>query len=403
MDTPWNARSLPLEGSSDVVVVGGGIAGVAAALAAARAGARVALLEKSISLGGLATLGNVVVYLPLCDGTGRQVIGGIAQELLELSAESSGRGAPGLRKETSSIPECWTREASREERSRRRFRVDFNPASFILALEELILAEGIELVYDCRFVDASVDDGRVTGLILAEKRGISLRECRGVVDATGDADVCAAAGERIVECSTNVACGWFYYTQDGEVKLHRLSQPFAQNPDDLPESGSGFGVSSLGGVTGQVLESRKLTRRELGELQAANPEATIHPLMLPQVASFRMTRRLRGIAEPTAEEALSPSSEVVGLSGDWRRCGPVYHLALGSLRGRTRNLLAAGRCISVGNDLWDATRAIPCCALTGEAAGAAAALSLNCGSDLNALDTAALQQHLRDRGGILSI
>jgi len=65
------SRKIPVEASYDVAVVGGGIAGVAAALAAAREGVEVVLLERTFGLGGLATLGNVIMYLPLCDGMGR--------------------------------------------------------------------------------------------------------------------------------------------------------------------------------------------------------------------------------------------------------------------------------------------------------------------------------------------
>ncbi len=66
----------------DVAVCGGGIAGIAAALSAARTGARTILVEREYVLGGLATLGLIVIYLPLCDGSGVQMSGGIAEELL---------------------------------------------------------------------------------------------------------------------------------------------------------------------------------------------------------------------------------------------------------------------------------------------------------------------------------
>ena len=69
----------------DVAVVGGGVAGVAAALAAARNGLRVVLIEKTVLLGGLATNGMIYIYLPICDGFGHQVSFGIAEELLKLS------------------------------------------------------------------------------------------------------------------------------------------------------------------------------------------------------------------------------------------------------------------------------------------------------------------------------
>ena len=84
----------------DVVVCGGGIAGIAAALAAARGGARTCLLEKEYALGGLATLGLIVIYLPLCDGDGVKMSGGIAEELLKLSLKYG----PG------EIPEVWAWE-----------------------------------------------------------------------------------------------------------------------------------------------------------------------------------------------------------------------------------------------------------------------------------------------------
>ena len=76
------SHSIPVAGEADVIVVGGGVAGVAAAVSAARNGSRVILLEKSIILGGLATLGHVCIYLPLDDGLGHKVYGGLAEELL---------------------------------------------------------------------------------------------------------------------------------------------------------------------------------------------------------------------------------------------------------------------------------------------------------------------------------
>ena len=74
----------------DVVICGGGVAGVAAALAAARRGMKTALIEKTILPGGLATSGLVLVYLPLCDGHGTQMIYGISEELLTVSNKYAG-------------------------------------------------------------------------------------------------------------------------------------------------------------------------------------------------------------------------------------------------------------------------------------------------------------------------
>ena len=80
---------LEVKDSYDVIVAGGGIAGISAALAARRQGARVLLIEREYMLGGLATLGLITIYLPLCDGEGHLVSRGIAEELLHLSISPS--------------------------------------------------------------------------------------------------------------------------------------------------------------------------------------------------------------------------------------------------------------------------------------------------------------------------
>ena len=80
-------KKISIYNNYDVVVCGGGVAGVSAALSASRAGAKTLLIEREFALGGLSTLGLIVIYLPLCDGKGRQVSFGIAEELLRLSVK----------------------------------------------------------------------------------------------------------------------------------------------------------------------------------------------------------------------------------------------------------------------------------------------------------------------------
>ena len=92
----------------DVLVAGGGVAGIAAAMAAAREGAKVILLERSYVLGGLATSGLVTIYLPLCDGVGHQVSFGIAEELLRLSIEHGDEGR---------YPTAWLDGGTPEEKA----------------------------------------------------------------------------------------------------------------------------------------------------------------------------------------------------------------------------------------------------------------------------------------------
>ncbi|MBO5202624.1 MAG: FAD-dependent oxidoreductase, partial [Lentisphaeria bacterium] len=134
----------------DIAVVGGGIAGVAAALQAARCGMKTVLIEKTVLPGGLATTGLVRVYLPLCDGNGHQVSFGITEELLRASYKYG----PG------DIPEDWKNGKNAPESGR--FRALFSPASFILALDELLEDAGVDIWYDTLVCDAEVENNRIT-------------------------------------------------------------------------------------------------------------------------------------------------------------------------------------------------------------------------------------------------
>lgn len=394
-------KRVALRGASDVVVAGGGIAGVAAALSASRAGASVILVEKTISFGGLATLGNVIMYLPICDGKGHQVIGGIGEELLHLAARSTGGARAGRRASASKIPGCWLKPCSEEERSHARYAVEFNAASLILALEQLLVDSGVVIRYDTRLIDVKTEDRRITEVIVGDKSGLGAYRAGMFVDATGDADLAFFSGEEIVSVGANVPCGWFYHTADGVLEIDRLTTRYETDPDVVPEDGIGFACTDAESVTEHVLASRRLIRSRIERLEDQGATASIVPVALPQVATFRMTRRLRGKAEPSTADALEGNELTIGMTGDWRRPGPVYHLPYGSLFGRTENLLVAGRCISVHNDLWDATRAIPTCVLTGEASGVAAVCALESKRSVESTRVEAIRKRLIEQGALL--
>ena len=130
----------PVKYEYDVLVAGGGIAGIAAALAAARQGAKTVLLEKQFMLGGLATAGLITIYLPLCDGRGTQVSFGIAEELLRLSI------LHGYETEDD-YPKPWLENGTPEEKAETRFRVQYNPQLFAIEAERLLKKEGVDILY----------------------------------------------------------------------------------------------------------------------------------------------------------------------------------------------------------------------------------------------------------------
>jgi len=379
------AREIPVWGEYDVIVVGGGVAGVAAAVAAARNGARVCLIEKAHALGGLATLGLVVYYLPLCDGRGNQVIGGLGEEMLRLAV----RYGPGK------VPDCWNGPGDIEQRTRQRFSVRFNPASYAIALDEFVLDAGVKVLFDTRFCGVLGGGGRIEAVVVECKSGRGALVCKTVVDASGDADVCFAAGERTACLHTNTRSAWFYSSDGCRVDLQVLHDPICPaDPGDLMT----FDGDDVEGVTQLDIESRRMILQKVRSL-AEEAGGEVWPLILPTLPQFRMTRRLAGALELDAADRARWFDDSVGMTGDWREAGEAYFLPYRCIAAvRTANLFAAGRCVSVTRSGWDVVRAIPGCVVTGQAAGTAAALTIKAGVGVREVDYAALQESLADQG-----
>ena len=389
----------PVSYECDVLVSGGGIAGIAAAMAAAREGARVTLVERSFMLGGLATSGLVTIYLPICDGMGRQVSFGIAEELLRLSIEHGWESVI----EKHKCPDIWLEEHSAKERreSGKRYDVQFNPHLFVFSIERVLLELGVKILYGSYVSAVSESEGRIDAVIIESKSGreaISVKKC--VVDATGDADVCAISSAKTENYSFgNTLAAWYYYTDDTpghKLKMFGFTDVAVRDNESAALSKVRYtGLdntenSRMMYESHAAIEKDILKRRDNGENVTPSCIATI-----PQV---RMTRRISGIYTLDDKEMHKRFEDSVGMVSDWRKRGPVYEIPFGTLRGKeVKNLLCAGRCISVTDGMWDITRVIPDCAVTGQAAGVAAAMT----DDLDSLDICALQAKLKAGGVVL--
>jgi hypothetical protein len=394
-------RDLPVAGSFDVVVVGGGIAGVAAAVAAARNSVSVCLIDKESALGGLATLGNVTTWLPICDGQGRQVIGGLGEELLKLSVANLRYDNPTAQFIT--VPACWRPGGDVAARKQLRYQTDFNPSDYLFALEKLVVDSGVKLLYDTRFCAIRREANGLSHLIVENKSGRFALACGTVVDATGDADVCFLAGEKTESLNSNVPCGWYYTLTGGQLERHAHSNPYNSYCTQEGVQGPFFRGDDGEQVTEHILKSRELARIKLAKQRALHPEKDVQLITPATIACFRMTRRLAGPFSLGEQHMHHWFDDAIGLTGDWRKAGPVYALPLRTLCApHTPNLLVAGRCISADTTVWDVTRAIPTCVVSGEAAGTAAALAVKTSrSNVQTLDVGALQQQLQSQGVLL--
>jgi hypothetical protein len=385
---------VPIEGEYDVLVVGGGVAGVSAALAARRSGCSTLIVEKSVMLGGLATLGLIAYYLPLCDGKGRQVIGGIAEELLHLSIKYG----------YDTLPEAW-RSGNGGADAGGRYRTVFSPAAFAVALDEVVEQEGIDVLFDTVFCRPVMEDGTCRGIIVENKSGRVGYRGRVVVDTSGDADVMARAGAECADGS-NWLSYWTYFTdldrmgkavESGDVRLGIDLRAFGVSlgKESLPgEPGAYRGIDAAQ-VTRFILDGRRLLRKVLRD--GGRKEQSL--LTIPGMAQFRTTHRIRGTYELTQRDVFRRFDDSVGCTGDWRKAGPVYEIPYRTLISRgIKNIITAGRSIASAGDAWEVTRVIPPASLTGQAAGTAAALAARDGCALDQVPIGELQRALAGAG-----
>ncbi len=345
-----SARALNESGVYDVVVVGGGIAGVAAAVSAARNGARVILLERSCALGGLATLGHVIVWLPLCDGRGRQVTAGLAEEMLRLSVRSLKQDNAPAHLER--VPACWEPSGDVEERKHVRFQTSFSAAEYLLDLETLVVEAGVKVLYDTRVCAVKRDGTRVTHVIVENKSGRSAVGCSVVIDTTGDADVCALAGEETESLDGNVLCGWFYSLGEEGLRLTELTNGYNPRGEQKNATGPFFRGDDAEDVTAQILGSRQMLRRRLAKLREAAGEGEVHVVSVPAIACCRMARRRVGSGSRGGEAGREWFEDTVGLTGTGASRGRCMRFRCGRFAG-----CAAGTCWRrVGACRWTARR-----------------------------------------------
>lgn len=389
----------PVKYQCDVLVCGGGFAGIAAALAAARLNKKVILVEKEYALGGLGTLGLITIYLALCDGFGRQVSFGLAEELLRLSIK--------LGAENNLGKNWWGEENSSRTEKDNRYEACFNPHMFAILAEQEMLKSNVNILYGTYAVKTDVVNDKINAVIAENKSGRFGIKATSVVDATGDADIANFASAPVDTFKQgNILAAWYYsYCNKNGYRIKPLG--FCDVPDEQKTEDNKV----------ELLNNRRflgLDGQEISEYVALSHKAILEdvikirkdagedyvPVTIPTIPQLRMTRKLVGEYVLSDKETHTYFEDSIGMVSDWRKRGPVYEVPFRTLYSKKiKNLIMAGRCTSVTEAMWDIMRVIPCCSVTGQAAGTAAALS----NDFSKLDIRVLQNVLKENKVILHL
>ncbi|MDD7531566.1 MAG: FAD-dependent oxidoreductase [Candidatus Cryptobacteroides sp.] len=435
METIRIEKNIPVVGRYDVVVCGGGPAGFIAAIAAARKGASVALVEQYGFLGGMATT-SYVAPLSVFTYKGRKVIGGIPWEFIERLEELGG----GLIEKPLG-------------------NVAFDPELYKLLCQRMVLEAGVKLYLHSYLSGCVCGDGRISQVIIENKSGSQALEAAVFIDCTGDADLAYMAGVPMqdksgrplqpmssyfilngVDTDSPMVREAMHHNKQGEncyCLPMRKKMLELQEELDIPDFGGPWYCTTLHDgcvavnvtrVSADACDAEQLSAAECSLREDCFRMAGIFRKLFPEfrncyVASVavnggvRETRNIKGMHVISAQEYLNAFHYEDSIS---RGAHPIdIHASKGASQSVTfleepayvpyraliaegfPNLLVAGRCLSADRVAFASLRVQASCMGSGQAAGVAAALASASGVAVQDVDVPSLVAELKNMGAQL--
>lgn len=429
-------KEVPVVGTYDVVVCGGGPAGFIAAIAAAREGARTALVEQYGFLGGAAT-NSLVAPLSVFTYNGEKVIGGIPWEFLE-RLEKMGGGL--IEKPLGNVA--------------------FDPELYKLCCQRMVLEAGVDLYLHSWLSGCQTGQGRISHVFIENKNGTEALAGKVMIDATGDADLSHLAGVPMLPPGRPLQPASTYFVLAGvDTESPLIAEAMHHNKqgvnchclpirEELMRRAKELGIPDFGGpwfctllhpgvvavnmtrTQTDACDNRDYTAAEcrlredvykMADILRENfPEfRNSYVSMVAPQAGVRETRRIQGVHVITGEEYVNGVRYPDSVS---RGAHPIdIHSSAGATQSVTflkqaayvpyralvangfPNLLVAGRCISADRQAFASLRVQASCMGMGQAAGVAAAQAVRGETEVNVLqlDTKILATRLREIGACL--
>jgi flavin-dependent dehydrogenase len=423
-------RDLEVRHEVDVLVVGGGPAGVAAAVSAARQGAKVFLAEATACLGGLGTSGMVPAFMQFTDGV-NFLAGGIGEEILNKMWEYGGK----------------------IEGSEYSIKVE----ALKRVYDDIVTEAGVDFTLHTQMVAVDAEDGLVNYVVFAAKSGMFAVKAKIYIDGTGDGDLCAWAGAEYEKgdengemmagtlCSLWANIDWDRVVRPDNRRLEEAIKDKIFTHEDRHLSGIWRTGKTLGGgnightydVDGT--DERSLTksliwgRKSMTEFERYYKEyldgyEEMELAATGAILGIRESRRIIGDYVMVLDDFINrtnfddeigryaypvdihPSDTSVEGFKKFEeeyhnlryKDGESYGIPYRALTPRgLQNVLVAGRCVSCDRYMQSSIRVMPGCYITGQAAGVAAAMAAEKNTDTRGIDIKELQSRLKAIGAYL--